>query len=292
VSRSITERTARGRRVRRAVTTAVGMLSLLVLTSCSEAEVDQLKRLGLPEPASDKSPYMHDLWIGAWIAAGITGVLVWGLIIWTLIRYRRRDDDELPVQTRYNLPIEVLYTVAPVIVVAVLFFHTVKTQDKILEKNPDADHNVLVVGQQWSWTFSYEDEEALGGETDVYTYGTTAQEPTLYLPVDESVTFTLHSPDVIHSFWVPSFYFKLDIIPGRENSFSMTPTEVGEYAGRCAELCGLHHSRMLFTLKVVSREDFDQHIEELEAMGQVGTPRGGEHSDTPAGLDEENGGDQ
>src|SRR5262245_65835914 len=100
-------------------------LSMVVLTGCSQETVDQWKRLGLPPPASDRSPYMEDLWIGAWIAAGIVGLLVWGLIGWACVRYYRRRDDELPSQVRYNLPIEVLYTIAPVIAVAVLFFFTV-----------------------------------------------------------------------------------------------------------------------------------------------------------------------
>jgi len=95
--------------------------------------------------------------------------------------------------------------------------------------------------------------------------------PTLYLPVDESVTFKLQSPDVIHSFWIPAFLMKMDVFPDRMNQFQVTPNKVGEYAGRCAELCGVDHARMLFRVKVVPRAEFEQHIASLRAKGQVGS---------------------
>jgi len=99
------------------------------------------------------------------------------------------------------------------------------------------------------------------------------------------VNFRLHSPDVIHSFWVPSFYFKMDVIPGRENSFSMTPTRYGVFAGRCAELCGFLHSEMLFQVHVVTQSQFEAHLRSLKAAGQTGVVLGGRNSDTVEGLE-------
>ena len=107
-------------------------------------------------------------------------------------------------------------------------------------------------------------------DEDVYDVGTAATIPQLYLPVNQVVEFQLNSPDVIHSFWVPSFYFKMDLIPGRTNSFQITPTREGTYAGRCSELCGTYHSRMLFEVVVVSEEEYRAHLDELEAKGQTG----------------------
>ncbi len=98
---------------------------------------------------------MSDLWIGAWIACLVTGVVVWGLIGYCIVRFRRRRDDEIPRQLRYHLPIEMLYTVAPLIVVAVFFFFTVEKQDKMLADVAHPDHQVIVTAQQWSWTFNY-----------------------------------------------------------------------------------------------------------------------------------------
>jgi cytochrome c oxidase subunit 2 len=276
------ERATRRRGVRWLSVASLPLVSL-ALTGCSQQTVNSLKRLGLPPATSDRAVYIHHLWIGAWIAAGCVGVLVWGLILWAALHYRRRSDDDFPVQTRYNLPIEVLYTIAPIIVIAVLFFFTVETQNKVLADVKHPDHTVQVVGQQWSWTFDYLHEKSIGGRS-VFDVGTPAQFPTLWLVKGQTVDFELRSPDVIHSFWVPSFAMKLDVIPGRDNAFSLRPTRLGEFAGRCAELCGWLHSRMLFNVKVVNQGAFEAHLHHLQAIGQTGAPVGGEQSITVSGL--------
>ena len=81
--------------------------------------------------------------------------------------------------------------------------------------------------------------------------------PTLVLPVNKVTRFNLHSPDVIHDLGVPGFLMKMDVVPGRVNHFEITPTRIGKYKGRCAELCGVYHSRMLFNVKVVSEADYE-----------------------------------
>ncbi|HET6697527.1 MAG TPA: cytochrome c oxidase subunit II [Nocardioidaceae bacterium] len=277
----------RGRRIGALAAVSSG---LLLLGACSSEDRAEIKRLAMPVHATDRAELIQDLWNGAWLAAMIVGVLVWGLIIYAAIRFRRRSDDEIPVQTRYNLPIEILYTVAPVIMVLVLFFFTVQTQNKVLatasESGPP-DHTIEVVGQQWSWTFNYTNEDVLGSDdktNDVYVVGTTADQPTLVLPKGESVRVNLNSPDVIHSFWVPAFLMKMDVIPGRHNGFEFTPTREGTYAGRCAELCGTYHSRMLFNLEVVSPEEYDQYLQGLKDDGNVGIALGASDAQTKAGL--------
>jgi cytochrome c oxidase subunit 2 len=130
-----------------------------------------------------------------------------------------------------------------------------------------------VVGKQWSWDFNYLDEDVY--ETGVHAQdvgepGSFDQLPTLYLPVDERVEFVLDARDVIHSFWVPAFLYKMDMIPGRTNTFQVVPTREGVYAGKCAEFCGEEHSSMLFNVAVVSREEFDAQMEELRDRGQTG----------------------
>ncbi len=291
---------------RRAASWLLGIaIAVALLSGCSSEATEEIKRLALPERASDRGTDVAQLWGGAWLAAAIVGVFVWGLILWVVVRYRRRDEDEVPTQNRYNLPIEVLYTVAPLIVIGVLFFFTVETQNDELAGSyglsPDIagvipasaqtedGHHIEVVGQKWAWTFNYLDEPSLGGSTDVFDIGTPEQLTELYLAVDEPVTFTLISPDVIHSFWIPEFYFKLDVIPGKENTFTMTPTREGTYRGRCAELCGIYHSRMLFDVNIVSLEEYEAHLADLEAAGQVGAPSGGSYAYTIVGSDEDGG---
>jgi cytochrome c oxidase subunit II len=273
-------------RVRKVGLAGLTAASMLLLASCSTADQTEWKRLAEPVGVTDRSDTLHHLWIGSWIAALIVGVIVWALIGYACVKYRRRNDDEIPVQTRYNLPIEILYTVAPVIIVLVLFFFTVKAQDVALADPPGGKpaHTVTVVGQQWSWTFNYDKDPALDGSTTVYDAGTTADQPTLYLPVNESVDFKLRSPDVIHDFWVPAFLMKMDVVPGRDNHFSLTPTRKGTFAGHCAELCGVYHSRMLFTVKVVSKAEFTAHLQQLKKAGDIGPALGGSEVDQQNGL--------
>jgi cytochrome c oxidase subunit 2 len=239
----------------------VAALAMLVLSGCSTEEA---KRLGLPEGITDKTDRITSLWQGAWIAAFIVGGLVWFLMLYAAVRYRRRRADEgLPLQVRYNLPIEVAYTVLPIVIVLTYFYFTARDQDYVLEVSDSPQNEINVVGKRWSWDFNYTTE-------GVFESGIQAEPPTLYLPVNESVKFELTARDVIHSFWIPAFQFKLDMIPGRINEFEVTPTKVGTFKGRCAELCGTDHSRMLFTVEVVERAEYDEYIESLRSAGQTG----------------------
>lgn len=215
---------------------------------------------------------MGHLWTGAWIAALCVGVFVWGLIIFAVIRFRRRKGDpELPRQTRYHLPMELLYTMIPFLIIGVLFFYTVRTQDTVMKKVTRPDHVVDVVAQKWSWTFNYmEAANPEAGNVVTHDAGTIQQIPDLYLPVDKSVRFHLESADVDHSFWVPAFYFKMDVIPGQHNQFDLTPTKVGVYDGKCAEFCGTYHANMLFKVHVVPEAQYYQHIQSLRAQGKTG----------------------
>jgi cytochrome c oxidase subunit 2 len=194
----------------------------------------------------------------------------------------------VPVQTRYNLPLEIFYTVAPVIMVIVFFVHTVDTQNAVLDDKGEPDHVVYVVGQQWQWTFNYTGEDAVGGK-NVYEAGTASHIPTLVLPVGETTQFELRSPDVIHDFGVPGFLMRMDVVPGRKNHYRITPTAIGDYRGKCYELCGVYHSRMLFNVKVVSPGDFQTYLEDLEAAGNVSDQPllGGSNAYTERGLSDQ-----
>ncbi|WP_380167928.1 cytochrome c oxidase subunit II [Jannaschia sp. R86511] len=249
-------------------------LALLALSGCS---ADQLARGYLPAEsvgATNQTPVIQQLWNGSWIAALAVGVLVWGLTIWCVIAYRRRaGDPDVPPQFRYHLPLEVMYTAVPLMMVAVLFYYTAVSQADILSLEEEPDHVVEVIGKQWSWDFNYVDEDVY--ETGVQagldgTEGAEERIPTLWLPVDERVEFHLFARDVNHSFWIPAFLFKMDNIPGRENRFQVVPTKEGVFKGKCAELCGEYHSEMLFNVNVVSRDEYDDYIASLEAAGQTG----------------------
>ena len=254
-------------KAQRRVALVVTIGALVLLASCSAETQTDWKNLAMPEPATEQADHTYYLWRYAWIAAMITGAIVWGLIGWVVVRYRRRSDDEIPVQTRYNLPLEIFYTIAPVIMVIVLFYHTVGVQNAILD-DTEQDLTVDVVGSQWSWTFNH----VLDGQTEgpvVYTSGTGSNVPTLVLPVDQTVQFNLHSTDVIHSFGITGFLIRMDVIPGRVNHYEATPDTEGFYAGKCYELCGTSHSRMIFNVNVVSAEEYEQYLQELEQQGNT-----------------------
>ena len=165
--------------------------SLLLLSSCSYETEGEWKRLAMPDPASTQGEHILHLWQGAWIAALITGAVVWGLIFYAVFRFRRRSDDEVPIQTRYNLPLEIFYTIAPIIMVIVFFQHTVNVQNTVLDDSLPVDNTIEVTGQQWSWTFNYGigpmDASANDDPADqnypyssyVYTAGTASHIPTL-----------------------------------------------------------------------------------------------------------------
>jgi cytochrome c oxidase subunit 2 len=277
-------------RVRRAGALAVAFAALPLLSSCSEQSREDWERIAMPESASDRSDSILTLWQWTWVAAMTVGVLVWGLIIYSIIRFRRRRDDEVPLQARYNLPMEILYTVAPIIVVLVFFKFIIDTQADV-DEEPEPDHTITVVGQKWSWTFNYVEEQAIGGET-VHKVGTPADPPTLVLPVGETVQFNLRSVDVVHSFWVPAFTYKMDVIPGAGDndrsvqSFTLTPDREGTFAGKCAEFCGTYHSRMLFNVDIVSPQEYEDYLRELSQNPEnQGLNEGGDYARTQVGIE-------
>jgi cytochrome c oxidase subunit 2 len=234
--------------------------TVLLTSGCTGKEAyDNAFGIGWPQPKSEQGKVMYDVWTGSVAAAAAVGLAMYVLIALTVIRDRKKTE-ELPRQVSYNLPIEVLYTVVPFVIIAVLFFYTAVGENKVNKLTPNPDVTIGVVGFQWNWQFNYMDDKVqVTGEP------AKGQEAVLVLPVNKRIKFIETSPDVIHSFWVPDFLFKRDVIPGRLNAFEIKPTEKGTYTGRCAELCGEKHDRMNFVVKVVSQADYDTYIAGLKA---------------------------
>jgi cytochrome c oxidase subunit 2 len=230
---------------------------------------------------TNQTERVSSLWVNSWIVLLAVGVITWGLMAWAAIAYRRRKGQTgLPVQMRYNMPIEIFYTIVPLILVLGMFFFTARDQTEIEAKWDDPDVEITAIAKQWAWDFQYDGEEEDNSDA-VWTMGIQAQPdaegnidqaelPTLVLPVDKKVTIDLQSRDVIHSFWIIDFLYKKDMFIGKDNSWSFIPTREGEYAGKCAELCGEYHSMMLFNVKVVSQDEYDAYLESLEEKGNTG----------------------
>ncbi|MGP5389743.1 aa3-type cytochrome oxidase subunit II [Glutamicibacter arilaitensis] len=242
----------------------------LLLTGCSA----EAKRGWLPNVERDTTNHtgaIQDFWVNSWIAVIVIGVLTWGLMLWCVIAYRRRKNDTgYPRQLSYNLPLEIFYTAIPLVLVLV-FFSFNNNLEKQINTPVDSEVVVDVRAKQWSWDFNYSyqgTEKYYAGEqahlnTDG-SEGVREELPTLYLPAGKSVTLELNSRDVIHSFWVPAFLQKLDMIPGKPNYIYLTPQVEGSYDGKCAELCGEYHSEMLFNVEVVNESEFKAQLAKME----------------------------
>ena len=264
---------------RKQITTITGLAlaGALALTGCSP----EVQRGWLPTErgTTNHTDRIMDLWVNSWIAALVVGIITWGLLVWCIVAYRRRKGTVgFPRQTSFNLPLEVFYLTIPLFMVLVFFYFTDRDQQAIDNRSEPADVVVDVRGKQWAWDFNYKQGDVI--TEDVHEAGVQAhltgaevdkeKLPTLYLPVNKSVDLELNSRDVIHSFWVPAFLQKRDMIPGKTNYIRLTPTKEGTYDGKCAELCGEYHSEMLFRVKVVSESEFQAHMDQLRQDGNTG----------------------
>jgi cytochrome c oxidase subunit 2 len=222
----------------RAWTAAAAGLLLVALTACA------------PQPATaegEQVKFLYDVFL---VAAAAVFVVVAGLIGWSIVRYRDTGDGREPAGPHENVRLELLWWALPTALVIVLFILTAQVLGTVDERTNDPDLTVTVTGFQWQWRFAYEG-------TDVVITGTPEAWPRVVLPVGQRIAFDLESPDVIHSFWVPEFLIKRDVVPGRTNRIELTIEEAGTYAGACGEFCGLLHHRMRFSIDAVSAADFE-----------------------------------
>jgi len=198
------------------------------------------------------------LYSGMMTTGIIVGGIVFLLILWTVLRYRKRSD-EMPRQFHENVPIEVIYTVVPILIVAVLFLFTVITENKVDATQPLNARvtssgkpvvEVRVTAFQWGWRFDYPDlNVGVSGET---TNGPDNHGPQMVVPVGQTVQITLVSDDVIHGFYVRDFNFSRYALPGVTNHFDLDVLHSGTYFGQCTQICGLYHSEMLFSVRAVN----------------------------------------
>jgi cytochrome c oxidase subunit II len=270
---------------------------IFALAGCTQAQLHGFLpgfQEGQP-PVTDNAERISNLWVGSWVVLLIVGAVTWFLIIFAAVAYRRRRGQTgLPVQLRYNMPIEAFYTVVPLILVLGFFAFTARDQAEITQRAEDPDQVVEVYGKQWGWDFNYltEDVYTAGVQTEPESLGVggtgvvEATVPELVLPVDSTIEFQVQSRDVAHSFWVVDFLQKIDLYPHRVNYMTVHTEREGTYAGKCAEFCGDYHAQMLFTVKVVSEDEYRDYIQSLEDQGFTGR-LGPEFDRTPNLLDNE-----
>ncbi len=211
-----------------------------------------------------------NLYLITFVIAVVVFVIVEGLLIIIALRFRRKKgDDVLPNQVHGNNKLEFLWTLVPAITVTALFVAALITLTQTTEaKSPDPAVTVNVTGFQWQWTFAYPEYVDAKGQPISLT-GAGSQGPEMVLPVNQPIRFRVTGQDVIHSFYVPQFFYKKDAIPGRINEFDLNITDPGTYGGQCAEFCGLGHSTMYFTVRAVTRPEFDQWIQDQQAKANA-----------------------
>lgn len=233
-----------GKASRRRVPRALVALPLaaLCLSGCT------ISSFGAYKGDTTQSSSTYDLWQGFTIAAIAVGGLVAVLIVWSVLRYRRKGH-AIPRQTQYHLPLEISYTIIPILIVIGLFAATVVVENKVTA-NPKTSVTVNVLAFQWGWRFSYPGTNAL-------VFGQTTQKPTFEIPVDTDVHFNLQSSDVVHGFYVRDFDFSRYALPGVLNQFTFYPVQTGTFFGQCSQLCGLYHALMWFQVKVVTMPQFE-----------------------------------
>lgn len=210
-----------------------------------------------PTLGTDQAWAMASNWtLFLYVGAGVF-VIVFGLIVFSLVRYRRRPGDAEPAQFENNFPLEILWTLVPLAIVGVLFIATYRAEARV---DAVIAHPAVIVdvdAYRWGWRFAYRDGPTVGGASaGPASLGTPHAPPELVLPVDETTRIELSSSDVDHGFWIPDFLFKRDAIPGQTTAFDLRPHATGTFLGRCSAFCGLEHAEMYFRVRVVTARAF------------------------------------
>jgi cytochrome c oxidase subunit 2 len=269
----------------------LGTIALVVLLSGGDplgAPGRFVDTLYPPEAITSQGDKIRELYTIVFLIAAVIFFVVEGLIVWTVVRYRRRPgDDTLPAQTHGNAIAEIVWTVVPTIIVAFLFVVSWQTLNDIETVSAEPDLKVRAVAGQFQWTFEYLPDDwqpPAPGQPDppapLYTEFVptqTGESGGFVLPTDRSIQLYLHSPDVIHAFYVPQFLFKRDVVPGRQNvfEFDINPEHAGQtFRGQCAELCGAGHRIMLFDVVAMEPGQFQAWLDDKIASAPPPAPSG------------------
>ncbi len=221
-------------------------------------------QLGFQEavtPVAERIHSFHNMML--WIISGIT-LFVMLLLIYVMVRFRA-SANPTPSNTTHNVPLEIVWTVVPVLILIIVAVPSLKLlyfTDRV--ENPEL--TLKVTGNQWNWSYEYPDFEGLSFSSYMIPTkdldSSKGQQRLLsvdnpvVLPVDTTVQFIVTASDVLHSFAMPAFGIKVDAVPGRLNETWARVTKTGTYYGQCSELCGKDHAFMPIEVRVVAKEDF------------------------------------
>lgn len=233
------------------------MAVALLLAGC------QLPSFGAYKGVTSQGQDAYKLWQLFFIAGAVVFLIVFFLILWAVLRYRRKSD-AIPPQTQYHTLFEIVYTVVPILLVFVLFAFTFVTENEVDALSTGDPLTVNVTGFQWGWQFQYPGY-------DVKVIGVETEDPTMVLPANRTVRVFLRSKDVVHGFYVPQFNFSRYALPGVTNQFDLNIQHTGTFRGQCTQFCGLYHSLMVFQVKAVTPAQFTAWVHHKQV---VTTPAG------------------
>jgi len=285
------------RRHRRAVIPALLAVAALVVSGCTDFDI----RTALPpDAASVQGQATRDLYDIVFLIGIAIFLLVEGLILFAVLRYRRRrGDDELPPQIHGNNKLEIIWTAVPIAIVLGLFVVSWQTLNTIDAREEHPPVRIGVVAFQWQWQFVYAPPDIRwqdcgapqnrgkcvtviglpppGGDRTNWT------PPQMRVPVGETVELQMHAVDVIHSFYVPAFLYQRDITPRKDQVIQFLADREGTYRGQCTQFCGLLHHVMEFDVVVESRASFNAWLQEALTPPATPTPAPGTGEDPGAG---------
>ena len=252
----------RSPRLRRARTAALGLALTVVLAGCaSNAPQDTLK------PAGKYSREIDHLFKPVFLVAVVVFVLVQGLVLFSVLKFRRKKDDddtEFPNQIHGSTKLEIGWTILPAVILGAVAIFTIPVLFD-LNSHPKDSMNVTVYAQKYWWGYQYTPQTGYGIDKEI----TTANE--LHIPAKTKIYLTLESKDVIHSFWAPRLNGKHDVVPGRKHTWLLEADQPGVYSGQCAEFCGTSHANMRLKVVVHDQAGWAKWVQTMETPDQKPT---------------------
>ena len=249
-----------------------------VLSACclfpyqlASAAGDYREGINMPVGVTEISRSTYDLHMLITIICALIGVVVYGVLIWSLVKYRKSKGAKA-ADFHESTTIEIVWTLIPILILVAMAIPSTGVLRQIYDAS-ESEMDILITGYQWRWQYSYLDDE--GEEVSFFSNLATTDDQIngldeksenyllevdqpLVIPVDTKVRFLLTAADVIHSWWVPDFAVKKDAIPGFINESWVLVEETGTYRGQCTELCGQDHGFMPVVVEVVEQEEFDR----------------------------------
>ncbi len=290
------------KRLSRIAARAGGLVALgILLAACSQSDFN-LRSVLPPDAKTVEGAQTQTLFNVVYLIGAAIFIVVEGLILFSVIRYRRRKGDtELPPQIHGNNKLEIVWTAIPIAIVIALFVVSWQTLNVIDARRPNPTIKIGVIAYQWQWQFVYAPPgvdrwescslpENTGKCVTVFGVGPPNhdqndlkwQPPQLHVPVDETVELQMHSQDVIHSFYVPAFLYQRDVTPAKDQVIQFTGDQVGTYRGQCTQFCGIGHQEMAFDVVVESRADFEQWLASQLAPASSAAPAAPAPAASPA----------